>query len=268
VSLPAPAAWSHCRGPLPGHTYWQWRSRLWVKTRCNIYAAEHSCVSSKAHGRKCRYTYRTEIKPWRVDLCFWRRRSTTTEAKPLALQGRRRQKFRKSFLGSASTSYRDFAWILGIFLHHFLRSKIMSLYNTCLSLDVGLYIITYTDRTWVCTWSLAHMQTHIQTHIWIYDYIYTDVYLFMTWMCEICVHVYICINIYIKISTHKDTYSHIFKYRYTFPHVCRIVDIKYSFFFSHHTPFAGNGSTTRVLSRGGCKLLVPVRPSVNNGMCR
>ena len=61
-----------------------------------------------------------------------RRRSTTTEAKRAAQHGRRRYKPQKKLHCT-----RD---LLASFLHHFLRSKIMILYETCLSLNVGLLV--------------------------------------------------------------------------------------------------------------------------------
>ena len=94
-------------------------------------------------------------------------------------------------LRSASASYSDFAWIFAM-IHHVIRSEIMSLNETCLSLNVGLYVcvvekmITFT-QVQMCT-CLCHKCSR---YVYMYTYVHTYV-----------------------ILTHKHIYSHIHFHTY------------------------------------------------------
>ena len=89
--------------------------------------------------------------------------------------------------------------------------KNYELYETCLSLNVGLYVCVLELMV-----TFAHVQSVLIDDLNVYMYTYVHTYVFIA---------------------HKHMYSHIFTYRYTFPHICRILDMKYLSFWFASSPF-------------------------------
>jgi len=125
------------------------------------------------------------------------RMSTITDAKRAAPQGHWRQK--NMPVRSASTSYSVFAWILAFF-----------------------YIILYDQKAWVYMKHVCHYTwvcMSVLWNNWLHLHKYRCVLVYDINARDMCTSIHMYIHNYLS---HVNTST----YRYTFPHISRILDMK------------------------------------------